>query len=128
MTLNGPDPVFKDKASIKESNVSEVYFIHPLEIIYTFANGLPPNIFDRAGAHAVHSLDLVGANDDILQSASILDPEDSILVTTLTLRALNPATICLHTAVEGHVSTDDLGLLQGHASLGRRNRKSEALL
>lgn len=52
-----------------------------------FANILPPDILDGAWAHAVNTLALFRADDDILQGSARLDQEDSIGVTSFGLAA-----------------------------------------
>jgi hypothetical protein len=125
MTVKGPLPSFKDSASAEEKYVR-------VEIKYvcwdtTFTHGLPPDILDRAGSHAVDALDLVGADDGVLESASILNPEDRVAVAAFTLGALHSTTIGLHATIKGGVAADDFGCIKGDAALGRGKGEGEAL-
>lgn len=108
------------------------------------ANINPPDVLDGAGScvksvHlqyemlagvmltlAVNTLDLVLANDGVLEGASVLDEEDSVLVTTFNLTsALGTTAVGLHATIEG--SADLLGLLVGNRALGGGDRERGTL-
>lgn len=81
---------------------------------------------DSAGSLAVDTLNLVLANDDVLESSAILDHEDSVLVTTLDLAsAANTTAVGLHATVED--TADLLGGLEGNGTLGGRDGKRSTL-
>lgn len=72
---------------------------------------------DGAGALAVDTLDLVGTDDQVLEGGAVLELEDGVLVTTLSLAsALDTTAVGLHATIEG--ARDDLGLLVGDGALG----------
>ena len=63
------------------------------------------------------TLDLVLSNDGVLESTTVLDDEDSVLVATLSLTsAADTTAIGLHATIEG--TTDSLSSLKGNGSLG----------
>lgn len=65
----------------------------------------------------MNTLDLIFANNGVLESTAALDEEDSIGITTLSLSsAADTTSIGLHATVEG--STDFLDLLVGDTALG----------
>lgn len=91
------------------------------------ADLLPPDVLDGARALAVNTLDLVGADDDVLEGSTVLKDEDGILVTTLLLAsALHTSAVGLHATVEG--ALDDLGGLVGDGALGGGDGEGGALL
>jgi hypothetical protein len=82
---------------------------------------------DGAGALAVDALDLVSANDQVLESGAVLELEDGVAVTTLGLAsALDTTTVSLHATIEG--ARDDLGLLVGDGALGSRDGEAISAL
>jgi hypothetical protein len=77
----------------------------------------PPDVLDGARAFAVNTLDLVLADDSILESATVLDEEDGIRVSTLSLTGARLATaVGLHATIEG--ARNRLNSLEGDGSLG----------
>ena len=108
------------------------------------ANVDPPDVLDGAGScvrlvrllyvvHAgvmltlaVDTLDLVLANDGVLEGTSVLDEEDSVLVTTLNLTCARSTTaVGLHATIES--SGNLLGLLVGNRALGGGDREGGTL-
>lgn len=80
------------------------------------ADLLPPDVLDGARAHAVNTLNLIGANDDVLEGGSVLKDEDGILVAALLLTsALHTTAVGLHATVKG--SLDGLRGLVGDGTL-----------
>lgn len=49
------------------------------------AHGRPPHVLDGAAALAVHALDLVLANDGVLERRAVLEDEDGVAVVALVL-------------------------------------------
>jgi len=81
------------------------------------ADGLPPYVLDCARAHTVDALDLVRADDHVLESSALLDLEYGIRVTSLGLAsAIDAATESDHSAVE--LAGDDHRLAQGALASG----------
>lgn len=77
----------------------------------------PPDVLDGAAALAVDTLDLVGANDGVLQGGAVLKDENGIAVTTLGLTsALDTTAVGLQTTVEG--AGDGLGRAVLDGALG----------
>ena len=73
------------------------------------------------------TLDLVLANDGVLQGGAVGEEEDGVLVTTLLLAgALDATAIGLHATIED--TGDGLGLLVGDAALGGGDGESSTLL
>lgn len=92
----------------------------------TLADGLPPDVLDSASTLAVHSLDLVRADDGVLESTALLDDEDGVALATLVLAGtFNTTAVCLHATVED--IGDFLGLVEGLAALGVRKGEGVAL-
>jgi hypothetical protein len=74
----------------------------------------------------VDTLNLVLSNDDVLESTSVLDQEDGVLVATLSLTsAANTTAVGLHATIEG--AADRLGGLEGNGTLGGGNGEGSAL-
>jgi len=72
----------------------------------------------------VDALNLVGTNDDVLEGGTVLELEDGVLVTALSLAsALDTTAVGLHAAIEG--AGDDLGLLVGDRALGGGDVEAE---
>lgn len=91
------------------------------------ADLLPPDVLDGARTLAVNTLNLVGADDDVLEGGSVLKDEDSIRVAALLLTsALHTTAVGLHGTVEG--SLDDLGRLVGDGTLGGGDGEGSTLL
>lgn len=67
----------------------------------TLADGLPPDVADGAGTHAVDTLDLVSADDGVAQAGTVLEDEDSIGLATLAAAAGNTTAVGLQATVEG---------------------------
>lgn len=88
--------------------------------MHTLADSLPPDVLNGAGALAVDTLDLVSANDGVLQGTAVLNREDGVRVATLAFRAANAAAESLHATIVGLVAGDDVRLVKGLAALGRR--------
>lgn len=96
---------------------------------HTFADLLPPDILDSARPHAVDTLTLISANDEVAQVTTLFNQEGGVTRATLGLAtALGATAESLHSAIEGLASSDGLGLLKGHGSRGRGKREAEALL
>lgn len=94
-----------------------------------FADGRPPDVLDGAGALAVDALDLVGADDGVLEGGAVLELEDGVGVAALGLpRALDAAAVRLHAAVEGLVGGDRLHLAVRYAALGGRDGEGGTLV
>lgn len=73
---------------------------------------------DGTGTETVDALDLVGADDQVLQGGAVLQLEDSVLGAALGLTgALDATAVGLHATVEG--ARDNLGLGVGDRALGR---------
>jgi hypothetical protein len=82
---------------------------------------------EGAGALAVDTLDLVGTDDDVLEGGTVLELEDGVLVTALSLAsALDTTAVSLETTVEG--ALDNLGGLVGDGALGGGDVEAEAAL
>lgn len=91
------------------------------------ADLLPPDVLDGARALAVNTLDLVSANDGVLEGGTVLEDEDSIGVTALSLAsALDATAVGLHATVKG--AGDVLDLLVGDGSLGGGDGERSTLL
>ena len=91
------------------------------------ADGSPPDVLDRAAALTVDTLDLVLADDDVLEGSAVLQEEDGIRVATFLLTSARDATaVGLVPSVEG--ATDLLGFLVGHGALRGRDVEGEAAL
>jgi hypothetical protein len=85
------------------------------------------NILDGASSLAVDSLNLILANDGVLESATVLDDEDGVLVSSLGLAsARNTTAIGLHASIED--TRDSLRRLQGDGTLGSGNREGSTLV
>lgn len=81
-----------------------------------FADGGPPNVLERARAKTVNALDLVLADDDILEGSTVLQKEDGILVAALLLASAGDTTVVgLVATVKG--TADFLRGLVGDRSL-----------
>ena len=73
------------------------------------------------------TLDLVGADDDVLEGAAVGNLEDGVLAAAFGLAgALLATAVGLHATVEG--TGDDLGGLVGDGALGSGNVEAEAAL
>lgn len=68
----------------------------------------------------MNTLDLVSANDGVLQGTTVLNREDGVRIATLTLGAAHAAAEGLHATIVGLVAGDDVGLVKGLAPLGCR--------
>jgi hypothetical protein len=77
------------------------------------AHFLKVDVVEGAGTEAVNALGLVGANDDVLESGTLLEEEDGVVVTALRL-----ASACTRAAVEASVGGSRLVGL----TCGNRNR------
>ena len=81
-------------------------------MVLTLADSLPPDVLNGAAALAVDTLNLVGADDGVLQGATILDDEDGVRVASLLLAsAVNTTAKGLVLAVVGTI--DLVGLVKG---------------
>lgn len=81
------------------------------------ADLLPPDVLDGARTLAVNTLDLISANDDVLEGSTVLEDEDGVGVLALDLAsALDATAVGLHATVED--ARDGLGTLVGDGSLG----------
>lgn len=86
---------------------------------HTLADSLPPDVLDSASILAVHTLDLISADDGVLESTALLDDEDGVALATLFLAGtFNTTAVCFHTAVEDIRNL--LGLVEGLIALGVR--------
>jgi hypothetical protein len=75
----------------------------------------------------VDTLDLVSADNGVLEGGAILEDEDGVLIAAFLLAAALDATaVGLHTAVEG--AADGLGGGVGHAALGGGDGEGGALV
>ena len=93
--------------------------VNCLRVMLTLADGLPPDVLDCAGSEAVDTLDLVGANDGVLQGTALLDDEDGVVLAPLVLAGAGNATaVGLVTTVVGLAGGDLVGLVKGDAALG----------
>jgi hypothetical protein len=82
----------------------------------------PPDVLDGAGALAVDTLDLVLADDGVLEGSAVLDDENGIRVATLSLTSAGDATaVGLKTTVESAGDGLRLGELDGALGAGDRN-------
>lgn len=73
------------------------------------------------------ALALVSANDDILEGRAVLELEDGVGGTTLSLAtALLATAVGLHATIKG--ARDDLGLGVGDGALGGRDIEAEGAL
>lgn len=91
------------------------------------ADLLPPDVLDGARALAVNTLDLVSANDGVLEGSTVLEDEDSVGVATLLLAsALDATAVGLHATVKD--TGDVLDTLVGDGSLGGGDGERSALL
>lgn len=91
------------------------------------ADLLPPDVLNGARTLAVNTLDLISANDDVLEGSAVLEDEDGVSVRALDLAsALDTAAVGLHAAVEG--AGDGLGALVGDGALGGGNGEGGASL
>jgi hypothetical protein len=87
----------------------------------------PPDVLDGAGTLAVDALDLVLANDGVLESATVRDLEDGVLVSTLCLASARDTTaVSLHASIES--ASDYMGRLVGNRALGGRDGKRSTLV
>jgi hypothetical protein len=84
-------------------------------------------ILNGASSLAVDTLDLILANDGVLESATVLDGEDGVLVSSLDLAsARNTTAVGLHASIED--TRDNLRRLQGNRALGSRDWKGSTLV
>ena len=96
--------------------------------LLTLADLLPPDIFNSAGTKAVNTLDLVSSNDGILESTSLLDDEDGIILSALDLAgAFNTAAVGLHASIKGLAGSNLIRLTECLATLRLREWKAIAL-
>lgn len=66
------------------------------------------------------TLDLILADDDVLEGGAVLEKEDGVVVAALSLTsAADTTTVGLVTTIEG--ARDGLGLIVGHGALGVRD-------
>lgn len=87
----------------------------------------PPDVLDGAGSLAVDTLNLVLADDGVLQGTAGLDGEDGIRVTALILTsALDTTAVGLHATVKG--ARDDVRRLVGDGALGGWDGESGTLV
>ena len=87
----------------------------------------PPDVLDGAGALAVDTLDLVLADDGVLEGTAVLDDEDGVRVATLGLTsARNTTAVGLETTVES--AGDGLGLGKLDSALRAGDRNAGTLL
>jgi hypothetical protein len=87
----------------------------------------PPDVLDGARTLAVHTLNLILADDGILESATVLDLEDGVRVATLDLTSARGTTaVGLHTTIED--AGNDLDGLVGDRALGGGDGKGGALV
>jgi len=86
----------------------------------------PPNVLDGASSLTVDTLDLVLANDGVLEGTAVLDNENGVGVTALSLACARHTTaVGLHATIES--SADLGGCLEGNRALGCRDGESGAL-
>jgi hypothetical protein len=98
-----------------------------LERERVFADIDPPDVLDGARALAVDTLDLVLADDGVLESGTVLELEDGVRVAALDLTGARGATaVGLHAAIED--AGDDLNGLVGDGALGGRDGEAGALV
>jgi hypothetical protein len=87
----------------------------------------PPDVLDGARALAVHALNLVLADDGVLESAAVLDLEDGVRVTAFDLTSARGTTaVSLHAAIKD--AGNDFDGLVGDGALGGGNGKGGALV
>lgn len=80
---------------------------------HTLADLLPPDVLNGASTHAVDTLVLVLADNEVAQVATLLDNEDGVALSTLRLaRALDATAEGLHATIEGLASGNVLGLIE----------------
>lgn len=86
------------------------------------ADVLKPDKLEGAGAEAVHTLALVGADDDVAQSGTILEHEDGVGLAALTLTTAGDATVVPGPAgVEDLAGLDITGLAEADGVCGSGN-------
>jgi len=86
------------------------------------ADGRPPDVGQLAGAHAVHTFYLVGADDDVGERGAGLKNEHSIAVTTLSLAgAVLTTVVNEHATIEALACSNSLHSLKGRSSRRSRN-------
>jgi hypothetical protein len=87
----------------------------------------PPDVLNGAGALAMHTLDLILADDGVLESGTVLQLENGVRVASLDLTGARDATaVGLHAAIED--AGDDLDRLVGDGALGGRNGEAGAFV
>jgi len=93
---------------------------------HTLADSLPPDILDSASTLAVYALDLVRADNGILESTALLDDKDGVALATFGLAGtFNATAVRLHATIED--IRDFLRLVKGLTALGLRKREGVAL-
>lgn len=73
----------------------------------------------------MHALELVFADDGVLQRPALLDDEHGVVLASFARLAVHPAVVRLHAAVK-HAG-DDLGFREGFLALGLGEGEGEAL-
>ena len=96
-------------------------------MVLTLADCGPPDVLESAGTLAVDTLNLVLANDDVLESGTVSQREDSVRVTALSLTsAADTTAVSLEATVEG--ASDLLWLAEGLSAGRGRDGESGALV
>lgn len=96
-------------------------------MMLTLADRSPPDVLESAGALAMDTLNLVLANDDIGESSTIGQREDSVGVAALSLTsAADTTAVGLEATVEA--ARDLLGFREGFGACGGRDSKSGTLV
>jgi|SRR5690242_3020862 len=95
-------------------------------MLLTLADCGPPDVLESAGTLAVDTLNLVLANDDVLERSTVSKVEDGVGVTTLSLTgAANTTAVGLEATVKG--AGNLLGLGEGLSALAGGDRDAGAL-
>lgn len=77
------------------------------------ADRRPPDVLKGASTPAMDTLDLVGANDDVLERTTVLDLEHSVRVTAFRLAGTrDTAVVRLVATIKGLARSDSVDLFQ----------------
>lgn len=83
------------------------------------ADSAPPDVGERAGSEAMHTLDLVGTDDHVGQGSAVLDLEDGVAVVTLFLTGAGHAAVVHdHASVEALAGGNSLDGAEGRSAGG----------
>lgn len=122
-TVPSPSP-FRERASCQVVSILNCVFYGIWEL--TLAHGNPPHVLDCARPLAVHALDLIRADNSVLERRAVLEDENGVRITALVLAgALDATAVGLHATVEG--AGDGFGCIVGDGALGCGNGQRGAL-